>query len=212
MIIGVSGKKQTGKNTIGRIIQAIQMWHSLPIDRYFDSNAKNVEEFCIQSLDWKWDTNKLSKFRCVSFADTLKRMASILTGFPSVSMWESSAVKDTYNPVYGVTNREILQILGQSLRDNLSPDVWVNALFTTYSPNENWIITDVRMPNEAKAIKDRGGIIIRVNRNTEYRDTHISETALDDYTEFDYIVDNNKDIKDLIAKIESIYDGIGIVK
>ncbi len=30
----------------------------------------------------------------------------------------------------------------------------------------NWIITDVRFPNEAKAIKDRGGIVIRVNRDS----------------------------------------------
>lgn len=29
MIIGISGKKQTGKNTIGKIIQAIQMWYSI---------------------------------------------------------------------------------------------------------------------------------------------------------------------------------------
>ena len=28
----------------------------------------------------------------------------------------------------------------------------------------NWIITDCRFPNEAKAIKDRDGISIRVNR------------------------------------------------
>jgi hypothetical protein len=33
----------------------------------------------------------------------------------------------------------------------------------------NWIITDVRFPNEAKAIKDRGGIVIRVDRPIDLR-------------------------------------------
>ena len=65
----------------------------------------------------------------------------------------------------------------------------------------NWIISDLRFKNELQAIKDRGGITIRVNRlnstnqnghtyiNKKDR-THPSETALDDAT-FDYIIDNN---------------------
>lgn len=177
------------------------MWYSI-------NPEKNIEEFCIQCLDQNLDTNRFSKFKCVSFADTLKKMASILTGFPDVSMWESAKVKDLYNPTFGVTNREILQILGQSLRDNLSPDVWVNALFATYSSNENWIVTDVRMPNEAKAIKDRGGIIIRVNRNTEYNDNHISETALDNYKDFDFVIDNNEGLEKLVKKVLCIWKSI----
>ena len=35
----------------------------------------------------------------------------------------------------------------------------------------NWIITDVRFPNEADAIKGRGGIIIRVNRKHGYNNS-----------------------------------------
>lgn len=177
------------------------MWYSI-------NPEKNIEEFCTQCLDQNLDTNGFSKFKCVSFADTLKKMASILTGFPDVSMWESAKVKDLYNPTFGVTNREILQILGQSLRDNLSPDVWVNALFVTYSSNENWIVTDVRMPNEAKAIKDRGGIIIRVNRNTEYNDNHISETALDNYKDFDFVIDNNEGLEELVKKVLCIWKSV----
>ena len=201
MLIGVSGKKQTGKDTTGRIIQAIQMWDVI-------KPTKTIEEFCMEYLDPEFNSNKLSKFKCVSFADILKKMATILTGFPDVSMWESTKVKDLYNPTFGVTNREILQILGQSLRDNLSPDVWVNALFSTYSSNENWIITDVRMPNEVKAIKDRGGIIIRVNRNTEYNDSHISETALDNYKYFDFVIDNNESLEKLIKKVLCVWKSI----
>ena len=101
-----------------------------------------------------------------------------------------------------------MQILGQSLRDNLSPDVWVNALFVMYSSNENWVVTDVRMPNEAKAIKDRGGIIIRVNRNTEYNDNHISETALDNYKDFDFVIDNNEGLEKLVKKVLCIWKSI----
>ena len=40
-------------------------------------------------------------------------------------------------------------------------------------------------------LKNKGGILIKINRNTGYNDNHISEIDLDDYDKFDYIVDNN---------------------
>lgn len=81
----------------------------------------------------------------------------------------------------------------------------------------NWIIPDVRFPNELKAVKDRGGITIRVNRpdfveNTltgekfpvkVYKKEHKSETALDT-AEFDYVIDNSGSLGDLEEKVLEI--------
>lgn len=81
-----------------------------------------------------------------------------------------------------------------------------------------WCITDVRFPNEAKAIKERGGIIIRVNRDFEQlkRDRgfyipkdslspkHESETALDNYDGFNYVIDNDGSIEALKEKVKVI--------
>ena len=67
----------------------------------------------------------------------------------------------------------------------------------------NWIITDVRFPNEAKAVKDRGGILIRINRpGFENTGDHLSEIALDDYKNFDTIIINDGTIEDLSKKIK----------
>lgn len=78
----------------------------------------------------------------------------------------------------------------------------------------NWIITDVRFPNEAKVIKDRGGILIRIDRDYVLRGgledpklQHESETALDNYQNFDYIIQNDGTIEELIEKIKKIVDG-----
>lgn len=83
----------------------------------------------------------------------------------------------------------------------------------------NWIITDIRFENEAQAIKNRNSILIRVNRDqvcSEYgvKDghkmiphknlEHSSETALDDYQEFNYILNNNGTIEELIEKVKEI--------
>jgi hypothetical protein len=88
----------------------------------------------------------------------------------------------------------------------------------------NWIITDLRFPNELKAIKDHNGITIRVNRDDERsrfmvidkpeersKYYHPSETALDDAT-FDYVIDNNGTIEELIEHVRAIILKENIIK
>lgn len=136
------------------------------------------------------------------------------------------------------TVRELLQVLGtEAMRNIIHNNIWINALFADYKPDElpgtlitgieqmealnkslypNWITTDMRFPNELKAVKDRGGITIRVNRNKtkivkhdgglvsiNTTKEHESETALDN-AEFDYVIDNNSDILHLIEQVKQI--------
>lgn len=141
--------------------------------------------------------------------------------------------------------REFLQKLGtDAIRDGLHPNTWVNALMSEYKEVDtanydirensfvfpyiqmpNWIITDVRFPNEAKAIKEREGIIIRVNRlfstyeeedigKVDYipfkHERHSSETSLDDWN-FDYIIENNGTIEELIGKVRKMIGQFKII-
>ena len=66
-----------------------------------------------------------------------------------------------------------------------------------------WIITDVRFLNEAKAVLDRGGILLRVNRpgNMNPAGEHPSETSLDDYKLFNHVIENEGTIEELYAKV-----------
>lgn len=114
-----------------------------------------------------------------------------------------------------MTARQFLQELGtDALRNSLHPNTWVNALMADYTGTydmdtdlttyPNWVITDTRFPNEAEAIKEAGGIIIRVTRTKEKSEsTHSSETALDDWT-FDYEINNNGTIEELSSYVYSI--------
>jgi len=72
----------------------------------------------------------------------------------------------------------------------------------------NWIITDMRFPNEMEAIELREGITIRVvrpdmNSLQAMIPAHASETALDN-SEFDYEIINDGTIEDLIEKVKEI--------
>lgn len=127
-----------------------------------------------------------------------------------------------------LTPRLLLQLLGTDCgRNIIHPNIWCNVTFADYKPRHfrtvkyngifshqemilpNWIIPDVRFPNEVKAIKKRGGIVIRVNRSGfEDNDIHPSEIALDNYQYFDYIINNDSDIPALLEKVkEFLYDG-----
>jgi len=122
-----------------------------------------------------------------------------------------------------LTPRKLLQLLGtEAGRHVIHPNIWVNALFADYPKivdmddkgldvYENWIITDVRFPNEANIIKEKGGIMIRINR-PQYlnnrlvigKNEHLSETALDNYDGFDYVIENDGTVQDLIDKVKSL--------
>lgn len=79
--------------------------------------------------------------------------------------------------------------------------------------NPNWIISDTRFSNEAQAIKDRGGIVVRINRpepikmhdpNSQfYRIKHSSETSLDSWA-FDYTIDNSGSLEELLEQVRTM--------
>ena len=86
----------------------------------------------------------------------------------------------------------------------------------------NWIITDTRFPNELEAVKKRDGITIRVDRprivgirfilkDGTYKDEiikeHESETSLDNAT-FDYYINNNGSLEELIEEVVKIYQDV----
>ena len=242
-IIGISGRKGSGKDTIGKIIQILTNFpkaDDTTVLKYLNENTSN------------------NVFEIKKFAGVLKQITSILTGV-KVEDLENEDVKNTkLSTVYIVedtetirfskledaieeyerrkhqlllnfsveevstmiflreeyiTPRVVLQVLGTEIGRQINPDIWVNFLMKDYKPSEllmskirrvsirirleeslpNWIITDVRFLNEAEAIKERGGKLIRVNRPgqaSRSKDNHESEIALDNYKSFDHIIKN----------------------
>lgn len=185
MIIGISGYAGSGKDTVGKIIK----------DVYGDES---------------WEIRK--------FAGKLKEITALILDIP-IGFLEDPEYKETllgsewdYEDEDGKLKtmkvRDFLQKIGtEGLRKGLHPNVWVNALMAEYRPPKmseyrpsKWIITDVRFPNEAKAIKDRGGCVIRVNRpDLGPLNGHPSENALDDWS-FDAVIDNDGDKNVLTVK------------
>lgn len=90
-----------------------------------------------------------------------------------------------------VAVREFLQRLGtEAGRKVLGENIWVDAVMTDLPPG-NLVFTDVRFPNEAQAIRDAGGWLVRIERpGVAAVNAHISDTALDGW-DFDGAVVND---------------------
>jgi len=216
MIIGISGYSNSGKDTVGAIIQYL--------------NCKNpqssIEQICADYSEYEYWLDEQSGWEIRKFAGKLKDIAEHLTGIDIEKFEDQEFKKTELGPEWAIhgmpmTVRDFLQKLGtDAMRMGLHDNVWVNALMADYTSEEswlntslgekpdvvypNWIITDVRFPNEAQAIKDKGGIIIRVDRpGVSPINDHPSEIGLDDW-KFDYRIANVSDIFALTGTVRNI--------
>jgi hypothetical protein len=147
MIIGINGKIGSGKDTVGSIIQ------------YLTSDCGDVNNKSYRDYDLFLIMGGNSDWEIKKFAGKLKEIASLLTSIPIEKFEDQEFKKTMLGPEWNMTVRDFLQILGtEGLRDGLHTNVWVNALMCTYDEHSNWIITDMRFPNEMEAVEKRHDI------------------------------------------------------
>ena len=109
-----------------------------------------------------------------------------------------------------MTAREVLQFFGTDICRKMWTNVWVHCTINRILEEQPLIatISDVRFPNEVKAIKEAGGIVIKLTRAI-HEDSHSSENQLDDpqfdQKEFDMVIDNHdctiQDLKQYIINL-----------
>lgn len=103
------------------------------------------------------------------------------------------------------TVRDIMQILGTDLlRQGFNNSIHVAVTLGSIKENEKVIITDMRFENEFEAVKKRGGLCITIQRGEIPKQEHYSERALDGDRDWDYIINNNGSLEDLVEKVREI--------
>lgn len=175
MIIGFVGSKGSGKDTAAQILRFL----SLPEE--FSKTTKDI----IADWEYNWYCTNESHWKIKKFAGATTKAFKEITkvDFHSLSRLEKE------------NQRELYIEFAEKQKEIFGEDVWVDALMKDYyNPcelykeglKENclcyresdnsamceytvpyWLITDVRFPNEIKAIKDRGGIIVHIDRWVE---------------------------------------------
>lgn len=225
-IIGISGRKQSGKNTVANMFSGKVLKDNVLVEDFrinsngelevktenaygqtgwgiFDLTRKD-QEFIEYTEPNVWPFVKL-----YHFADYLKAICVDLFDLTHEQVYGTDDQKNTATP-YGKTARDFLQYFGTDVMRNIKDTVWVDYTISKIlkDKSELALIPDVRFPNEVDAIHEAGGIVIRLTRDTKSSD-HPCETALDydnfNWDNFDIVVDNAEySIEELYNEIASL--------
>lgn len=153
MIIGLIGFIGSGKDTVGGLLSS----RGYELDSFARSLKKAV------SIIFGWDLRLLE-------GDT-----------PKSREWRNT-IDDRWSSLMGrtVTPRMILQEFGTDVcQDWISKEVWVESLFRR-KHSQDFAITDVRFSHEVRAVKERGGLLVRVMRGDDPWWVSIIETLKSD--------------------------------
>ncbi|MFJ5707603.1 hypothetical protein [Streptomyces sp. NPDC093105] len=156
-------------------------------------------------------------FARVAFADPLRSLALDVdpivgyepTGFEPIPLRLSDVVRrEGWNRAKGRPEvRRTLQRLGQGVRDQ-DEAFWVRLALVKLDVAERWhipaVVTDCRYENEARALRERGALLVRIERPGEHGPAgederqHRSETELDDFPA-DAVLTNGGSLDELYA-------------
>lgn len=100
--------------------------------------------------------------------------------------------------------RALMQNYGTEVRRGDGPNYWVDRWKESLGEG-NYVVDDVRFVNEAEAVQDKGGIIVRVSRpDSSSNSTHTSETEQNQIEPDFTIISNTGDLEGLYKQIESV--------
>jgi len=206
MIVGLVGFIGAGKGTVADLLVERHNF-------FKESYANSLKDAC--SIIFGWDREMLEGITPESRAWREQK-----------DEWWSNKLGREFSP------RLALQLMGtEAGRDVFHPDLWVHTVMRRceQAPWNNYVIADVRFPNEIKAIRDSGGRVIRVRRGDDpewfalarecnlqntpelmrnaYQDVHYSEWAWIG-SEYDIVMDNNCSLDELKIRVDKIVDSL----
>ena len=129
-----------------------------------------------------------------SFASGVKDVTSVMFGWPRRMLEgdtdESRNFRESPDPFWSdkfnrnFTPREALQKVGTECgRDIFHKDFWVLNLEHKINKSKNYVITDVRFPNEIEWIQSQGGVVIEVQRG---QNPIWYQELVDNYDDYDF--------------------------
>lgn len=185
------------------ICEAFGLPHPLP-DVVHEADRRVLFDRELDDARWNWDSTPdvdeaafLHRFRVLIGGGPLTRPIVGLMGYAGAGKdaaaaalvargWEAHAFASVlklvakrvgWNGEKDERGRRLLQDLGVGARELIDPDVWVKTLEADVDSHADpAVITDVRFPNEIEWIRDRGGIVVRIDRpGTGPANAHVSE-------------------------------------
>jgi hypothetical protein len=191
MLIGINGALGSGKDTAYK--ELVKAFPNLNVIR--DAFADRLKVSAARALGFEGGTA-----RCVEVCNQLKEEGVITVRVPQ-------------GVIAKFSGREYLQWYGtEAHREVFDYDFWIDAVLPGDPPlygrtdldyTDILAITDTRFPNEAEAVRARGGFVYRINREGTGGDGHASEQPLPSEL-VDFEIDNNGSLEDLRTTLKQV--------
>ena len=197
MIIGFCGRMRSGKTELAKVCESKgyrRLYFALPL-----------KQLCADLLDISMDELNKAKNEGTDIGlflgDDMCTILSEETEIPLETVREICYGK-TINNV-----REMLQFIGTDLIRKYNKDWHVNRVRQMIEDGYDYVIDDVRFPNEKKMIEDLGGDCWFVTKTTlDNISNHESETSLTWHNCWNKIIINNGTLHYLLFRWESFMD------
>ena len=199
----VSGKMGSGKDTIAPLALTVAGFPDAVHHYYADSLKDEVDQMLTHARYLDCEKDVVAYLQAAWNVPAAQ--ASVLGGH----LWSAAADVHTHARTRSTLVRNILQFYGTDVRRADDPQYWVKLglgkMLTDLASGHSVYVTDARFPNEVSWPRTASAHVVRlrvtgqtqIERLTD-RDgvapdrsmlEHVSETALDDYTFFDAVID-----------------------
>ena len=208
MIVGFAGKAASGKTTAARHMATLLDGEVLIIPMAMllreevESFLRDIDAGEYVPLVYGCQEDKVRTF----YVDSEKARSACPEWDHFIA--EHKEIQDL-DKLTTVTVRRILQWWGTEYRREQDADYWTKAWVQRVEQNDSAkthiLVDDIRFMNELKALKSKGGLIVKIERpGFTGAGNHASETSLDDYDEWDHVVNNDGSLQDFLDKISAL--------
>jgi uncharacterized protein YtpQ (UPF0354 family) len=204
-IIGISGKKHSGKSTFAsNLLKVLSEESDIQWKEY--SFADPVKMICsmIEGVDVSFYYDDAKKKETTKFGFTRRQMMQIVGTDIAQNHIHLHYTDDlSIQNLFSLINPSFHQYLKHNTfieqDDELSKLIWVryfvDQIYNKH-PNVGFILADIRFEHEADVVNELDGFLLRLigdpqQLNDNVGNEHISETALDNYTKFSCIVETD---------------------
>ena len=206
-IITLSAKARCGKDTAAQyLLDNLENSTSYALAACFkESIAMHFSEYLTRDDVFGYGVDRNSYIIYIDRSDFIDMVERVFEDFGYHLEDIDWTVVDDNN---GWTIRRIMQTIGTDIGVNqIDTNIWLKefekAMFSLEEVYDTVVMVDCRQTHEIEFVRERGGSVIHILRDTGLTDDHITEQGLP-IENGDFVIENNGSLDEFYQKLDAV--------